>query len=222
MILAALALSRSAQRRSGSSTPTRSQSALTGNSGGTARDPIAIPSSDGNNGDGQADDDESNGRSDTHQVASSTGGASPDSSNSSESGSGDNQHAFVPGDDSVGSPGSDTSPMPESDYAALGATEISRDQWIPVHHRPRRFAFQADCDPWPLRDVRPLSVRHLTTESLYAMWSRPKFWLFPRNPRPRTETHGTLSSLQKQTFACYTRRSPGVFWASKSDQDRSS
>ncbi|KAG1682712.1 hypothetical protein DVH05_018933 [Phytophthora capsici] len=58
-----------------------------------------------------------------------------------------------------------------------------RMRWIPGYRRPTVYRRQRDCDPWPLVEISQLCIRRLGLDTLVAQWTRPKFWLFPRNPR---------------------------------------
>ncbi|KAG1697407.1 hypothetical protein DVH05_016282 [Phytophthora capsici] len=85
--------------------------------------------------------------------------------------------------DSLSSHDSDNTLLAAQEYEDLLPTVISRQRWIPGYRRPTVYHRQRDCDPWPLVEVSQLSIRRLRLDTLVAQWTRPKFWLFPRNPR---------------------------------------
>ncbi|KAG1704265.1 hypothetical protein DVH05_006274 [Phytophthora capsici] len=118
------------------------------------------PGSDGDPSDSSGDGDSS---SDPHQS-----GASDSNDGSS---------------DSLSLHGSDNTLLAAQEYDDLLPTVISRQRWIPGYHRPTVYRRQRDCDPWPLVEISQLCIRRLRLDTLVAQWTRPKFWLFPRNPR---------------------------------------
>ncbi|KAG1712681.1 hypothetical protein DVH05_000421 [Phytophthora capsici] len=130
-------------------------------SGGNRKRPHGgSPGSDGDPSDSSEDDDSS---SDPHQR-----GASDSNDGSS---------------DSLSSHDSDNTLLAAQEYDDLLPTVISRQRWIPGYRRPTVYRRQRDCDPWSLVEISQLCIRRLHLDTLVAQWTRPKFWLFPRNPR---------------------------------------
>ncbi|KAL3659432.1 hypothetical protein V7S43_015703 [Phytophthora oleae] len=183
-LFAVLAASRAAARRKSST-------------GSTLEDPITL---DNDGLDGVQDlPDQGGDRSDEHgsgdrnppdqsggRGGPGTGGFSPDGS--SDGGGSGGSTGSSDCSSSVSSHASYNSLLSRQEHRDLTPTVVPRDQWIPGYRRPAQYTNAADCAPWPLQDVRLLSVRRLRVRTLFQQWTRPKYWLFPHSRRAPSAT----------------------------------
>ncbi|GMF41601.1 unnamed protein product [Phytophthora fragariaefolia] len=85
--------------------------------------------------------------------------------------------------------------VPDAALASLPATRIPRDRWLPGY-RVRQQYQASDVAPWPLPDVLACSVLEMTVDTLFRHFSCPLGWLYPRRSQTSTPSQTTwLDSL---------------------------
>jgi hypothetical protein len=63
-------------------------------------------------------------------------------------------------------------------------------------------------DPWLARRLRSLCVRQLTVNLIFKQWTRPSFWLFPRNAPAPSENAWHRSLITQANVAALYRSQP--------------